>query len=218
MRLAQKTGDTLIVHDKTNSDVVIMDVDRYEMMHDMSDIYADTQGCDCTSELHEMSETEMLDKINRDIAIWRSHKDMDEGLYENYEPRQDAEENLPDFFEENLVRPQWHTAGEVLGGKHPDLINDEEGEYAWDDGGVDEAEELEDVETFPSLEDLNEDSLEEDDIEGSEEVMYDSLGEASLGNIPDKKDVPFLDRTDETDSLKEEPIDDDEPVFFEEPV
>ncbi|MBT3539403.1 hypothetical protein HN481_04745 [Candidatus Parcubacteria bacterium] len=228
MRLAQKTGYTLIVHNKTGKDVVIMDVDQYEGMHDMQDIYFGDNTCDCSTQLHEMDEVGMLDKINRDIAVWRSHKDMDEGLYRNYETEHDLGDHLPDSFEENTTpSPEWFKAGDVLEDKHSDFLDDEEDEddYAWDDNDNDEivSENDFDLESFPSLENIINDEQSKDELseiseEGEEEVMYDSLGEASLGNIKDKKDIPFIDHGDREGGVKEEPIDDDEPVFFEEPV
>lgn len=62
INLAKKTGDRLIVFDKAESvnPFVVMGLDEYEKLvigH---------------SEVRGLTENELLDKINRDIAIWKS--------------------------------------------------------------------------------------------------------------------------------------------------
>ncbi len=71
--LAKKTGDRLIVFDKAESGdpFVVMSMDEYEKLvigH---------------SEVRGLTENELLDKINRDIAVWKSDNefsDFDEGI------------------------------------------------------------------------------------------------------------------------------------------
>ena len=64
--LAKKTGDRLIVFDpQNNSDTyVVMPLDEYEKL---------VIG---KSEVRSLTEDELLDKINRDIAIWKSEQDF----------------------------------------------------------------------------------------------------------------------------------------------
>ena len=69
IELSSKTGDRLIVFDlnKENSPYVVMGVDDYERM---------AIGM---SEVRGLTEDELLDKINRDIAIWQSDRIDNEG-------------------------------------------------------------------------------------------------------------------------------------------
>jgi hypothetical protein len=69
--LARKTGDKLIVFDSSNPEAayVIMTLDQYERI-------AENQ-----TKITGLTEQELLDKINRDIAIWKSEQeDMGWGL------------------------------------------------------------------------------------------------------------------------------------------
>lgn len=62
--LAKKTGDRLIVYDSSNQEdpFVVMSFDEYEKM------------VTTRSEVRGLTEDELLDKINRDIAIWKSEQ------------------------------------------------------------------------------------------------------------------------------------------------
>ena len=66
IKLAKKTGDRLIVFDSAHeSDIcVVMSLDDYEKLV--------ISG----SEVRGLTEEELLDKINRDIAIWKSEQDF----------------------------------------------------------------------------------------------------------------------------------------------
>lgn len=64
--LAKKTGDRIIVFDNNSgkeSVYVVMNLDEYEKM---------IVG---NSEVANLTEEELLDRINRDIAIWKSQQD-----------------------------------------------------------------------------------------------------------------------------------------------
>ncbi|RLC37260.1 hypothetical protein DRH27_04020 [Candidatus Falkowbacteria bacterium] len=61
--LARKTGDRLIVYNSEKKDIfVVMSLDEYENL---------VIG---KSEVRNLTEDELLDKINRDVAIWKSEK------------------------------------------------------------------------------------------------------------------------------------------------
>jgi hypothetical protein len=64
IELSRKTGDRLIVFDPSNerSAYVVMPIDDYEKI---------ALG---RSEVRGLTEDELLDKINRDIAIWKSDR------------------------------------------------------------------------------------------------------------------------------------------------
>lgn len=60
LKLVNRTGDRLVVLDKeTESAIVMMEIDEYEKLLDGG------------PRLEDMSESDILDKINREIAIWR---------------------------------------------------------------------------------------------------------------------------------------------------
>ncbi|MDD4271508.1 MAG: hypothetical protein PHF50_01745 [Patescibacteria group bacterium] len=79
INLAKKTGDKLIVFDSSKPDnmFVVMSLKDYENL---------VLG---KSEVRGLTEDELLDKINRDIAIWKS--DQEEA--QNFEM-------IPDYFRE----------------------------------------------------------------------------------------------------------------------
>jgi len=66
IELAKKTGDRLIIFENVNSDTgyVVMNLVEYEKL---------IIG---KSEVRGLTEEELLDKINRDIAIWKSGQDL----------------------------------------------------------------------------------------------------------------------------------------------
>ena len=79
INLSKKTGDRLIVFDsaKPDSIFVVMSVKDYENL---------VLG---KSEVRGLTEDELLDKINRDIAIWKSEQDLEQNV-----------EVIPDYFKE----------------------------------------------------------------------------------------------------------------------
>lgn len=83
INLAKKTGDKLIVFDSSKPEnvFVVLSLKDYENL---------VLG---KSEVRGLTEDELLDKINRDIAIWKS----DQGEAENIDA-------LPDYFKELPVK------------------------------------------------------------------------------------------------------------------
>jgi len=59
IKLIQKTGDKCIILDEQNEPIVLMDLGEYEKLNFHH------------SEVTNLSQEELLDKINREIAIWR---------------------------------------------------------------------------------------------------------------------------------------------------
>ncbi|MBU0722070.1 hypothetical protein KKA93_01265 [Patescibacteria group bacterium] len=88
--LAKKTGDKLIVFDSAKPDnvFVVLSLKDYENL---------VLG---KSEIRGLTEDELLDKINRDIAIWKSDQ-KDQGEMENIDMIPDYFRELPDK-EENF--------------------------------------------------------------------------------------------------------------------
>ena len=85
INLAKKTGDKLIVFDSSKPDniFVVLSIKDYENL---------VLG---KSEVRGLTEDELLDKINRDIAIWKSDQREAENI--------DA---IPDFFKELPVKEE----------------------------------------------------------------------------------------------------------------
>ena len=79
INLAKKTGDRLIVFDSSKPDsvFVVMSLKDYENL---------ILG---KSEVRGLTEDELLDKINRDIAIWKSEQDLEQSIGQ-----------APDYFKE----------------------------------------------------------------------------------------------------------------------
>jgi hypothetical protein len=96
--LARKTGDKLIVFDSANPEAayVIMTLDQYEKV-------AENQ-----TKITSLTEQELLDKINRDIAVWKSEQeDLGWGLKKYINRwREDSQEFSQDWkkFDEKLSK------------------------------------------------------------------------------------------------------------------
>lgn len=81
--LVKRTGDRLVVLDKeTESAVVMMEIDEYEKLLDGG------------PRLEDMSEDDILDKINREVAIWREKNAANSVVVENEDDFVAAEDNV----------------------------------------------------------------------------------------------------------------------------
>jgi hypothetical protein len=82
LNMVKKTGDRIVVLDNNagkESAYVIMNLDDYEKMVVKN------------SEVANLTEEELLDKINRDIAVWKSQQDY-------FKPESaETDDHLPDF-------------------------------------------------------------------------------------------------------------------------
>lgn len=109
INLCKKTGDRLIVFDNLNSQnpFVVMNMDEYEKM------------ILNRSEVRGLTEEELLDKINRDIAIWKSEQEGEDYSRDKTEIGHDSIENITDI-EENIhsedKKPRWAIKSEVKEG------------------------------------------------------------------------------------------------------
>jgi len=95
INLAKKTGDRLIVYDMSqkNEAFVVMSLDEYEKM---------ATG---RSEIKSLTEDELLDKINRDIAVWKNEQFSKEEI----EEKDKVSENNG----QNFVYPEYETGEDV---------------------------------------------------------------------------------------------------------
>ncbi|MDA3839843.1 MAG: hypothetical protein PF572_02030 [Patescibacteria group bacterium] len=75
IKLIRKTGDKLVVldHNEPENAYAIMNLDEYEKISETS------------SDLRGLTEDEMIDKINRDIALWKNDTISDENIDNNDE-------------------------------------------------------------------------------------------------------------------------------------
>lgn len=97
IELARKTGDRLIIHDPYGDrDFVILDIEQYKNL---------VRGKDS---IRQLSHKEMVQKVNRDIAIWRSDKEASEHeeLWQLLAQDAQAQGSIP----EN----NWHSLGKVV--------------------------------------------------------------------------------------------------------
>ena len=159
-RLSRQTGDRIILHDSvTGESTVFLNLDEYErLVLEKKDV-------------RELSSEQLLDQINRDIAIWRANQQMEE-----------EEEHFSFLGTDTSPEPQkstqWHRAGNLLEGRFgvPRQI---------------EAEEL------PAIENFSEEPHEVQENKVLSEIQYKEVEQAET---------------------QAEPLSDEEPVFFEEPV
>jgi hypothetical protein len=117
LSLTKKTGDRLIVFDlsQDSEPFVVMDLNEYEKI---------VIG---KSEVRGLTEDELLDKINRDIAIWRSEQNHDE-----------ANDNQAKFFDfksniKEINKKPFVPVSDIIGERREDFIpdwdNSEETDY-----------------------------------------------------------------------------------------
>lgn len=212
--LAQRTGDRLIVHNPTEcQNTVIMSVDEYEKLLDnQSDSDMEFVG---RGDVRSMSSDQMLDQINRDIAIWRAEKEeedewnremalddefaeeppFDPFAEEDYHPA-DWHNNPEDSKDSKDKKDPWSHAGSVLGDRYSNLDNDNLGGF---DPSVDGEEEgsISGVESFNDFEDEDEDDFDFNinnwaDANGfKQENDVDLVKEDELEDEIKVEDIPF---------------------------
>ena len=93
LRLVKKTGDKIIVmSEREDADFLLMSLDEYEKI------------IDNTNSVKNLTEEELLDKINRDIALWKNAQaDDSDGL--EFGPSYYSHKNLED---ENDFSDSWN--------------------------------------------------------------------------------------------------------------
>lgn len=134
--LIQKTGDRLIVADNSTDEVfAIMNIDDYESLFDCGFDYHDEDICECEEDecdicdcqkvISDLTEQEMLKKINNDVAEWRDvqkkKKDdelAEEILKENIKDESSAKSEGDEIkFQEEAkveIKPAFASLSEVL--------------------------------------------------------------------------------------------------------
>lgn len=107
LSLIEKTGDKAVVLEKGKPAYVMMRLKDYEGL---------ILG---KSEIRGLTEEELLDKINRDIAIWRSER----------EEQRNLEEELPEI----PPGPEWDTDWDRGWDRVPDRIGERVPREPWED-------------------------------------------------------------------------------------
>ncbi|MFA7662531.1 MAG: hypothetical protein WCX88_01265 [Patescibacteria group bacterium] len=86
--LIRKTGDRMIIFDQEGFSYVLMSVEDYE------DLLLARSG------VAGLTEEELLDKINREIAVWKSNQEDD--ALDEFEPLK--EDNIEKILDEELSK------------------------------------------------------------------------------------------------------------------
>lgn len=205
LNLVKKTGDRLVVHDPINErDVVIMDLDSYEDLLSMR-----------PSERSQMSEAELLNQINRDIADWRARR-----ANEDFEQFFDTDFSDADFSDNDFSE-----AGEILplNGDEPQFmpVPADEEPLPGDFGSATEEE------PHPPANDVKEDPVAvvppkpktspTSPWKSTAEILGNRFKPATEGGEQALPKVEYQPNP-EGNTWKEEPLQGDEPVFYEEPI
>ncbi|OGH60201.1 MAG: hypothetical protein A2725_04845 [Candidatus Magasanikbacteria bacterium RIFCSPHIGHO2_01_FULL_33_34] len=184
INLARKTGDRLIVHQpEKGEDIVIMNVDEYEML------------LDNRRDVRNLSDKQLLDQINRDIAIWRANTKLeDDDIYDDFVDEEGGRD----------IGGSWFSAGNVLSDKFDESEIDFTDEVKESEGGLAE---------FFDYEGVGNESLSNvKEISKPYEVDEDMVKDIEPKIIPQKSGE------EKNQVWEEESLGDDEPVFYEEPV
>lgn len=191
IKLARRTGDRLIVHQPTDgADVVIMDIDEYEML------LAEKQ------DVRDLTERQLLNQINRDIAIWRANEHLEE---ENGYSTDLTDEEQIDFSDHGDQPKDWHSMSSVLGDRFNISADDFAKNYF---DSMEENEEIADSLIAPD----NIQNIESNEVKSIEDS--DKMNEPTITEVPYKTDL-----VGEREMWNGEPLaEEDHPVFYEEPL
>lgn len=196
--LSKKTGDTVIVHDPSaEHDLVVLPFTQYENLiarEEFPQVEYDEYL------LEDMSERELIDKINRDIGVWRSFQELNERDGQaSILADQLEDEPLPDPFEEDFSHhTDWHRVGEVVNERHRERFSERQ---------TREEVNTEPVRTYVPVE---------------ESILFHHPRHLSPSAVPEVIS-PVLGGAESGEDMsnfhEETPLSDDEdPVFFEEPT
>lgn len=192
-----------------------MDLDEFEKMVDEAEI----------SKIRKKLTDEELDaEINHDMALWSANQERKErGLKENVLEDEFEKAGPFDPFAEHDYHPaDWHKIGDVLDDKKKnefDFLEKMEDEDEVEDESFDIAQDEDDFDfDKANIEDIKIEDL--PNLVPDKELEY-HIKPAMAGNVAGEeeqtKPVPFKAETEA--GWMEEPLeDDDEPVFYEEPV
>lgn len=210
INLSQKTNDRLLVYDShEDKTTVLMSLDTYEDMLLEDDFFYDDY------DRHEMSGDQLLDKINRDIAIWQATKRQEEQYLKELQLEDEFADEKPfdPFYEHDYHPREWHSAGSVVENRYGNFV-----EENFNNNIFDASNNYKDKEYFTEDNDSEFDNADDeysfDDIK-TEDTSFDT----NIENRQIEKKFSNQDVELSEDTWEEEPLDsDDEPIFYEEPV
>lgn len=220
IRLAQKTGDRLIVHDPaSDTDVVLMSIDEYEHFFDD---HINEQSQQATF-VGDLTEQELIGRINAEIAEWREGKSAQQT--EEFEERLIEEiihtPSLDPFAEDFTHDTSWHHVGDVMREEYGSTEQNSEEKPPFHN---------EDDEAYAEVIGVAEEEGEPEEREPEEEIRYEVPVEPSSVEAtwaahnmnrfatPEQR-MPIPERTDEeTPAFGPEKDVEGGPVFLEEPV
>ena len=114
--LIRRTGDRAVIADnETDNLFVMMDSDNYERL------------ISHTRSVRGLSEAEMMEKINRDIALWRSHNQSEELNWYDEGEDYGFEDNEDDNFTNDFVedKPVDYNEGDELSENNKEDLEDQ---------------------------------------------------------------------------------------------
>lgn len=221
LNLARHTGGPVVIFDsQTDTDYVLMRGEEYEDMEyafedDMLDDWYDFER---RTLIEDMDSEDLLDQINRDIAVWRAKEQQErrEVVAEKLE-RELIDQPLSDPFAEDFLHaPEWHTPADIL----KDIDVPDLSDAAMDD--------MYGTESFVGPQDLrglrtdmvdSELDWEDESVEfGGWSAPY-PIESVQKKEMPiHLEEVPFDPPLIHEESEAEPLLDDDAPVFYDEPI
>ncbi|MBI4992665.1 MAG: hypothetical protein HZC26_00815 [Candidatus Magasanikbacteria bacterium] len=192
--LAKQTGSKLIVHDPIEGrDLAILGIDEFERLA-LADKNFSSDFCD-------LSGSEMLEKINHDIGIWRARQEEEEKWDREmvWDEELDSASPFDPFQEMDSHTPAWHSAGSVLENRY--------GNHPWDN----------DLDVEDNIDEDEENEIDLGDLMHTGESNEIRIEDVPFGSEQKINPIPFV-KDVEARSWKEEPLLEEEPVFYEEPV
>jgi len=118
IKLIRKTGDRFLVLDPNEPEnaYAIMNLDEYEKINENK------------GDLRGLTEDEMIDKINRDIALWKNDSEEEESI-DNSAKELSKEDDLEELEEEIKPRKNWSIPSERKKTEDEEDIIEEDRQY-----------------------------------------------------------------------------------------
>ncbi|MFA5211396.1 MAG: hypothetical protein WC414_02735 [Patescibacteria group bacterium] len=189
LKLAQKTNGKIFIYDKCGGrHMLLLDWKEYEeiveFQEEIDEQLKDYGGVSDLIKKNNLSEKQLIEKINKDIAIWKAKQD-------ELKQKEEAVD-----IENEFLKKEWHSISEILNEKKQNNIKK--------DGSEIKLDELLEIK------------------QNKNEFEIDKMIDET--DYSEKRNIPFVEREDEKDTIgsfedkKEDENDDEEPIFFEEPI
>lgn len=221
LNLAHRTGGPVVIFDShTDTDFVLMRGEDYEEMEYSveDDLLDDWFDIERRTLIEDMDSEDLLDQINRDIAVWRAKEQQErrEVVADKLE-RELIETPLSDPFAEDFAHsPEWHTPADILRDMTIPDVSDASLHDMYGKGSFVGPKDLRGLRTDMVDSELDwEEEVSEDDG-WSQPYPLESVQRVELPihleEVP--FDPPLIDEETEAEPLP----DDDAPVFYDEPI